>query len=118
LKSYGFDTSKTYSLTCPAFRFEPAPISRIKHLEKVSDIINNKRKSVGFLICGWNFLEGPFDKWPRPDNDYLVFAEAIEEFSKEKDIDIYLMSHSNGFPIPPEDFELIHMRIRELKILN
>jgi colanic acid/amylovoran biosynthesis protein len=110
LESYGFNTSKTHSLTCPAFRFEPAPLSEIKLLDKVSNIVSNERVTIGFLICGWNFTEGPFDKWPRPDSDYTVFAEAIEEFSKERDVDIYLMSHSNGFPIPPKEFKLIHGR--------
>ena len=55
------------------------------------------------------------------DSDYTVFAEAIEEFSKDKDVDIYLMSHSNGFPIPPKDFELLHGRdypiIKQLQAL-
>jgi colanic acid/amylovoran biosynthesis protein len=110
LESYGFDTSKTQSLTCPAFNFEPATISAIKDFDKVDKIISNHKPSIGFLICGWNFIEGPFDKWPRPDKDYILFAEAIEEFQKEVNADIYLMSHSNGFPIPPEDFELLHGR--------
>ena len=110
LKNYGFDTSKTHSLACPAFRFEPADISKIKKLPQVSDIIKSDRPQIGFVICGWNFTEGPFDKWPRPDSDYDVFADAIEKFSAKVDADIYLMSHSNGFPIPPEKFELKHGR--------
>ncbi|MDN3492436.1 polysaccharide pyruvyl transferase family protein [Winogradskyella bathintestinalis] len=111
LNNYGFDTSKTYSLACPAFRFEPASKEKLNGFRELDNILSHKRKSIGFLICGWNFTEGPFDKWPRPDSDYLVFAEAIEEFSKKnKDVDIYLMSHSNGFPLPPETFQLIHGR--------
>lgn len=111
LESYGFDTSKTYSLTCPAFRFEPAPIEDINSLQVVPNILDKTRKSVGFLICGWNFTEGPFDKWPRVDEDYEVFALAIENFLKHnEDAEIYLMSHSNGFPIPPKNFKLIHGR--------
>lgn len=111
LNSYGFDISKTYSLTCPAFRFEPAEVEQIENIPVVSDIVDKTKKSIGFLICGWNFTEGPFDKWPRDDSDYEVFAQAIEDFSKKyQDTDIYLMSHSNGFPIPPKKFELIHGR--------
>ena len=111
LESYGFDTSKTYSLTCPAFRFEPAPIEDISSLQVVPNILDKTRKSVGFLICGWNFTEGSFDKWPRVDEDYEVFALAIENFLKHnEDAEIYLMSHSNGFPIPPKNFKLIHGR--------
>ena len=110
LESYGFNTSNTHSLTCPAFRFEPVLVDNIKGFDKIDKILSNERKSIGFLICGWNFIEGPFDKWPRPDSDYEVFAEAIEKFSNEVDVDIYLMSHSNGFPLPPADFKLIHGR--------
>jgi colanic acid/amylovoran biosynthesis protein len=111
LETYGFDTSKTYSLACPAFSFKPASKEKLKHITEIDNILSSKRKSIGFLICGWNFTQGPFDKWPRPDSDYLVFAEAIEYFNnKNSDIDIYLMSHSNGFPIPPKRFQLVHGR--------
>ena len=110
LEDYGFNTADTTSLTCPAFRFEPCSLEKIEGFEKINQILSPKRKSVGFLICGWNFIEGPFDKWPRPDSDYDVFVETIEKFSNEIDTDIYLMSHSNGFPIPPADFKLVHGR--------
>lgn len=110
LEDYGFNTTRTESLTCPAFRFQPSSVNEIKNFNKVGDIISNERESIGFLICGWNFINGPFDKWPRPDSDYDVFVEALEKFSNEVDADIYLMSHSNGFPIPPADFKLIHGR--------
>lgn len=110
LNKYGFDTSKTHSLACPAFTFQPSPISEIENLPQINNLLDSKRKKVGFVLCGWNFLSGPFDKWPRLDDEYLVFAEAIENFSNKYDIDIYLMSHSNGFPIPPAKFELQHGR--------
>ncbi len=121
LKSYGFDVSKTHSLTCPAFLFQPADINEIKHFHYVEQILSNDRPSIGFLICGWNFTEGPFNKESRSDDDYTIFAEAIEKFSKIVDADIYLMSHSNGFPIPPKEFKLIHGRdyplIKQLQLL-
>ena len=110
LNEYGFDTSKTYSLACPAFRFEPANIEEIINLPQVSDILNSNRPKIGFVICGWNFKKGPFDRWPRENSDYEIFVDAIEKFSNEVDADIYLMSHSNGFPIPPEEFQLQHGR--------
>jgi colanic acid/amylovoran biosynthesis protein len=110
LASYGFDTSRTVSLSCPAFLFEPTSLEEIIRFNKVPELIDSNRTSVGFLLCGWNFETGPFDKWPREDSDYFVFADAIEEFLEKFDCDIYLMSHSNGFPIPPEQFELIHGR--------
>lgn len=110
LYSYGFNTSKTYSLTCPAFLFEPGSLESIRKFDKIDKILSNDRKSIGFLLCGWNFTEGPFDKWPRPDSDYDVFVDVLERFSNKVDADIYLLSHSNGFPIPPAEFKLIHGR--------
>lgn len=111
LEEYGFDTSRTLSFACPAFQFEPASKEKLHGYIEIEKIMSKTRQSVGFLICGWNFTQGPFDKWPRPDSDYLVFAKAIEQFShKNKDVDIYLMSHSNGFPIPPNTFQLEHGR--------
>lgn len=110
LNHYRFDTSKTFNLACPAFRFEPANYEEIKDIPEVSEMLMSNRPKIGFVICGWNFTVGPFDKWPRTDNEYEIFAEAIEKLSNEIDADIYLMSHSNGFPIPPAEFELIHGR--------
>lgn len=110
LEKYGFDTSKTHSLACPAFCFEPADVEKIIGLPQITDLIKPDRPKVGFVVCGWNFTNGPFDKWPRPDSDYTIFAEAIEKFTNEVDSEIYLMSHSNGFPVPPKQFELTHGR--------
>lgn len=110
LRDYGFDVTKTYSLACPAFRFQPADKKDLIKLNDINPILNNHRRKIGFLICGWNFMEGPFDKWPREDTEYEVFAKSIEDFIMENDVDVYLMSHSNGFPIPPKEFKLIHGR--------
>lgn len=110
LNKEGFDISKTHSLACPAFLFTPAPVKSVQGFNQTDKIISKKRGSIGFLICGWNFIEGPFDKWPRPDNDYDVFVKFIEEFSHNYDVDIYLMSHSNGFQLPPAEFKLEHGR--------
>lgn len=112
LEREGFDCSNTLTLACPAFLFEPAPTNEV---EDISNIIsyfpdNQRKPIVGFILCGWNFEEGPFDKWPRNDHDYLVFAEAVELLSTEFDARVCLMSHSNGFDVPPAPFMLRHGR--------
>ena len=56
-----------------------------------------------FILCGWNFTIGPYDKWPRRDEDYYVFAEALEYLTNTYETNLVLMSHSNGFPIPPKN---------------
>lgn len=123
LKEEGFDISNVRDLACPAFLFEPAKGENIDDLIKKENVISKDKPTVGFIVCGWNFLEGPFDKWPREDSDYEVFAKAIEFISNDIGARVCLMSHSNGFPIPPAEFKLIHGRdypvIKQLqKVLN
>lgn len=110
LKNRGFDISKTKDVACPAFCFEPSELNAIENLPQVSDFIKSNRPKIGIVICGWNFLSGPFDKWPRDDADYLPFVNEIEVISSKIDADFILMSHSNGFPIPPAKFQLQHGR--------
>lgn len=110
LKDSGFNIDKVKSLACPAFLFEPTEGEKKEQLLKKEGLLNRNRPIIGFILCGWNFQEGPFDKWPRSDDEYTVFAKAIEYLVNEFDVDVCVMSHSNGFPIPPEDFELIHGR--------
>jgi len=109
LKEYGFNTSKTKSLTCPAFLFEPGKEETIRDIVETYRF-QERKNVVGFIVCGWNFLEGPFDKWPRDDKEYLPFAEAVEFIEKKLGADVCLMSHSNGFDLPPKPFQLIHGR--------
>jgi colanic acid/amylovoran biosynthesis protein len=109
LKNYGFDVSRTVSLACPAFLFEPRNTAKAEEVAEKIGLNSVSGLKVGFILCGWNFLEGPFDKWPRRDEEYIVFAEAVEMLDKLGCI-VYLMSHSNGFPIPPAKFELQHGR--------
>lgn len=109
LKNYGFDVSKTVSLACPAFLFEPRKTAKAELVADKLGFNSNGGLKVGFILCGWNFIEGPFDKWPRRDDEYTVFAEAVEMLDS-LGCTVYLMSHSNGFPIPPVEFELQHGR--------
>lgn len=112
LEKEGFDISKTHSLACPAFLFEPAKGPEIDKLLEQEGLKKEHRDTpiVGFILCGWNFETGPFDKWPRDDSDYIKFAENVEYLSETLGVRVCLMSHSNGFDVPPADFELKHGR--------
>jgi colanic acid/amylovoran biosynthesis protein len=110
LERSGFDVSKVISLACPAFLFEPRPTPVIENIAVQIGLNNKDKLAFGFIICGWNFLDGPFDKWPRQDDDYEQFAEAIEFVTETIGGRVFLMSHSNGFPIPPVPFKLVHGR--------
>jgi len=97
----GFDVSKVKSYVCPAFLFEGGIASD----DLIDKYINNSsRKTVGFILTGFNFEEGPHNKWPRCDREYDNFLELIEFLAIEKDCDVCLMSHANGFKLPPTPF--------------
>lgn len=110
LESEGFDILKVRSLACPAFLFEPAKGEEINTLLEKEGLTDKSKPTVGFIVCGWNFSNGSFDKWPIDDKEYIRFAEAVEFINMDLDARVCLMSHSNGFHIPPEKFELIHGR--------
>lgn len=112
LKEQGFDISKTHSLACPAFLFEPVDKSEVLALPEITEISKQKSSKpiVGFILCGWNFENGPFDKANRSDDEFTNFAEAVEYLTEELGVSVCLMSHSNGFDIPPAPFRLKHGR--------
>ena len=110
LAENGFDVSKTKSLACPAFLFEPAQGMEVDQLILNEELKNNNKPVIGFILCGWNFENGPFDKENREDNDFIKFAEAVEYMTEELGVRVCLMSHSNGFDIPPKKFTLKHGR--------
>lgn len=108
LEKFDFDLSNLYDLSCPAFLFEPKVDI---NLQEIAPRLKEKKKPVvGFILCGWNFLRGPFDLWPRKDEEYEIFVDSIEKFLMKNDVEICLMSHSNGFVPGKEPFELIHGR--------
>jgi colanic acid/amylovoran biosynthesis protein len=110
LRQAGFDITKTHSLACPAFLFEPKWNESTHLIQSKYKLNDSETLKVGFIVCGWNFEEGPFDKWPREDHEFEKFACAVEELELKHNAVVYLLSHSNGFPLPPADFELIHGR--------
>jgi len=110
LKKDGFDVNNVKSLSCPAFLFEPNDDNVALEILKKYNLPVNGKPLIGFIICGWNFLGGPFDKWPRTDDEYTIFAEVIEHLSDTINGTVCLLSHSNGFKVPPNKFEMIHGR--------
>ena len=109
LQEYGFDISKVYDLACPAFLFEPKQYDDIYQFIKDTPVADKNHKTIGFILCGWNFEKAPHHKYPRNDNEYELFTKLIIEVVKILDVNICLMSHSNGFVYDP-DFKLIKGR--------
>ena len=110
LERGGFDVTKTKSLACPAFLFEPMKGPKVEEIIKKEKLSSKDKPVVGFILCGWNFEVGPFDKENRDDSEFIIFAESVEYLTEELGARVCLMSHSNGFDIPPAPFKLKHGR--------
>jgi colanic acid/amylovoran biosynthesis protein len=109
LKTNGFDITNVQNFTDPAFLFDPASDEDIAEIYAREKIFDEERKTIGFILCGFNMLEGPYDKEPRRDDEFTQFAEVVEYIINKLDARVVLMSHQNGFELEPE-FELINGR--------
>lgn len=106
----GFQVHHATDLACPAFLFEGSKGLNVNSLLKKEGLRSESKPVVGFILCGWNFQEGPFDKCPRDEDEYDVFVDAIEHIVLNLDCSVCLLSHSNGFKVPPIPLELFHGR--------
>lgn len=116
LRESGFDVSKVRSFACPAFLFEPGEEYKARSILQSIPQYDSGKGLVGVILCGWNFPAGPFDKWPRSDDEFELFAKLIEHITEDLGLQVCLLSHSNGFTPPPQEFELIHGR--DYKVLK
>jgi len=110
LIKWNFPTEKVKDYACPAFLFEPASKELVEQIINTEAIpIDSSKSLIGFTIGGFNMPVGPYDLWPREDQQYDVFANAIEHIIKVTGGRVMLISHTNGFHLPP-NFELINGR--------
>lgn len=99
LSRLGFDLSHTRDSFCPAFIFEKRPAAEI---ERKVEKFASGNPVLGVSICGFNFIEGNFNTWPRKDEEYEKFALLIEKSVREQNAKVLLLSHNNGFVRTPE----------------
>lgn len=109
LENFGFDTSKTLSCACPAFEFESESKENIKTLIRDSPLHHKSKPVIGFILCGWNMLEGPFNREDWRDEEFESYTHLIKALIEELDVDVCFMSHSNGFILSP-NFKMIRGR--------
>lgn len=107
LKAEGFDTSHVVDSACPSFLFKQMDKTGISELLQKERIEISVKPAVGFILCGWNFEKGPYGLWPREDSEYETFVKTITNMIDKYDVQIYLISHANGFKVPPANFEII-----------
>jgi len=106
LAANGFRVDHVADCACPAFLFEGAPAAEVSALLAREHVTRRGRLVVGMIVCGWNFARGPFDRWPREDEEFRPFVAAAEYATNVLGADVWLISHANGFAQPPAPFVL------------
>lgn len=103
LLKWNFDIHNVKNYACPAFLFEAASQDDIKSILFAEKICPKTDKPIiGFTICGFNMPIAPYDVWPRDDSEYLSFVLAIEHIINDLGARVVLISHTNGFDLPPK----------------
>ena len=110
LRQSGFDVSNVKSFTDVAFLFDPLQASEVTDVLRDDSIVVADRETVGFVLCGFNMLRGPYDAEPRSDDEFHQFAEAVEFIVEELGARVFLMSHQNGFERTSDGYHLINGR--------
>ena len=102
--SHGFDMSNTKLYACPAFLFEPSEEKEAQSILVKEGLLcpDDTRPLVGFTICGFNFMNQPYDKWPRLDDEFIPWAELVEELVGKLKVKLVFFSHTNAFDLPPD----------------
>ena len=96
LADMGITGKHIHSTACPSVLFRQEPEENMTEiLEKEGLDKNRQRPLVGLILCGWNMPVGPYNKWPREDEEFSSFVELIHYLIREKNVDVCLMSHQN-----------------------
>ena len=115
LKKWQFNLTKTETCACQSVLFEPAKENEIQKFIIDTPLKNPTKPIIGFTICGWNMLKGPFSREDFGDEEYSNFIDLIGFCCKELNAKVCLISHSNGFELPP-NFKL--KKGRDYKLLS
>lgn len=108
MEQWGFKSHNVKDYACPAFLYEPV-LDAVERDIVLTGIKKNERKNIGFSVGGFNMPVGPYDMWPRDEKQYEVFAKVIEHIINDLNANVFLISHTNGFELPP-NFKLINGR--------
>ena len=107
----GFDISHTVSCACPAYLFNKSYYPEKVDEQKIysNEHLSHDVKNIGFILATYSLPGHSFDDWDRSDDDFKNYIELIEYIINEKHERVILISHSNGFELPP-DFKRTHWR--------
>jgi colanic acid/amylovoran biosynthesis protein len=111
LKECGFNVSKTQSYACPAWLFDKTCYP--EHVDPIAirenEGFSENKLNIGLILATYSLPGGTFDAWERNDKDFDCFVMLVEHIVNEKKGRVFLISHSNGFELPP-NFKRTHWR--------
>lgn len=109
LVEWGFPTDNVEYAPCPSFLFEPNQKYDSKWTKWICDRKKKGDLIIGMTFGGFNMPKGPYDMWPRDEEQYTAFKNLVAELLKRWNCSIVIFSHTNGFELPPA-FKLINGR--------
>ena len=101
LIKWGFSIDHVVWAPCPSFLFEANQDYQSKWIESIKNSHKQNRRVVGITFGGFNMPRGPYDMWPREEEQYQVYVELAEYIVNTLKADIMIFSHTNGFELPP-----------------
>lgn len=101
LVKWGFSIEHVVWAPCPSFLFEANKDYRSKWIQSIEESHEQQRKVIGITFGGFNMPCGPYDMWPRAEEQYQTYIELAEYVLNTLGADIMIFSHTNGFDLPP-----------------
>lgn len=109
LKNWGFSLKNVKWAPCPSFLFEADNDYNSEWTQLIEELHLNGKKVIGLTFGGFNMPVGPYDMWPRDEEQYQVYIKLVKHIVENMDAHVILFSHTNGFELPP-NFKLINGR--------
>lgn len=101
LIKWGFPVKNVIWAPCPSFLFDKNEEYSSVWTNAIESVHRADRKVVGLTFGGFNMPEGPYDMWPRSEEQYKVYVSLVKFILDNYDTDILLFSHTNGFDTQP-----------------
>ena len=101
LIKWGFSIEHVVWAPCPSFLFEANKDYRSKWTQCIGNSHEQQRKVIGITFGGFNLPCGPYDMWPRAEEQYEVYVKLAEYVMNYLKSDLFIFSHTNGFDLPP-----------------
>lgn len=78
LIKWGFSIEHVVWAPCPSFLFETNKDYRSKWTQSIEESHEQQRKVIGITFGGFNMPCGPYDMWPRVEEQYEVYVKLAE----------------------------------------